>query len=232
MTDPMPDVNAPTLAAWRAHVPASHRDPRLVERTDLIVCDACGTVHQRIALARAQVAHCLRCDGLLGRGHVVQAQGLVAFALGALLLLIIGNLSPIVSLDLGGVQNQVTLPQAVRDTWSAGQPLVAVLAAVTAMVFPFALTLLRLYVLLPLSAGRLPSGFVPAMRALSFATHWSMVEVFLMGTLVSVVRTAGLASVTPGMGLIAYAALTLLLTSISAAGMHTIWKMGSELGCE
>jgi paraquat-inducible protein A len=35
---------------------------------------------------------------------------------------------------------------------------------------------------------------------------------------------------TPGIGLFAYAALTLLLTSILAAGTHSLWKIGSELG--
>jgi len=68
------------------------------------------------------------------------------------------------------------------------------------------------------------------MHALNFVTRWSMVEVFMMGTLVAVVRCASLTSATPGIGLFAYAALTLLLTSITAAGTHSLWKMSSDLG--
>jgi paraquat-inducible protein A len=47
---------------------------------------------------------------------------------------------------------------------------------------------------------------------------------------VAFVRSAGVAEAIPGVGLFAYAALTLLLTSITAAGLHTLWARGSELG--
>ena len=160
----------------------------------------------------------------------MRTQTFVAFAMASVLLIVIGNYAPIVTLDLRGVVSHATLPQAIQATWEAGQPLVALLAAATALVFPLCFTLLRLYVLLSLMRGQVPPGFVPAMRALVFVTRWSMVEVFMMGTLVAVVRTAGLTSATPGIGLFAYAALTLLLTSITAGGMHSMWKRSSELG--
>lgn len=226
MPEPTLDATASPLDGRAAHAPAA----RLVPRADLVVCDDCSAVHERIELQPGNVARCTRCNALLGRGHVMRVQGLLAFAIGALLLLVIGNLAPIVTLDLSGVVSQVTLPQALAQTWRNGESLAALLAAATSVVFPLLLTLLRLYVLVPLASGRLPAGFVPAMRALRFVTHWSMVEVFMMGTLVAVVRSAGLASATPGMGLFAYGALTLLLTSITAAGLHSLWKMGSALG--
>lgn len=226
MTEPVLDG---IHAAPRA--PAALRaQAALVARPDLLVCNECGAVHERIALTRGSVARCRRCNALLGRGHVMRAQGLLAFAVAALLLIVIGNSAPIVTLDLRGVISQATLPQAIAHTWQAGQPLVALLAAATALVFPLCFTLLRLYVLVPLLLGRLPPAFVPAMHALNFVTRWGMVEVFMMGTLVAVVRCASLTSATPGIGLFAYAALTLLLTSITASGTHSLWKMGSELG--
>ena len=59
-------------------------------------------------------------------------------------------------------------------------------------------------------------GFVPAMRALRWVTRWSMVEVFMFGTLVAIVKSAGLASVIPGVGIFSYAVLT------RAAGGHPV----------
>lgn len=205
-------------------------EPVLVARPDLVVCNECDAVHERVELARGTVARCRRCNALMGRGHVLRLQALLAFALAALALIIIGNSAPIVTLDLRGVMSQATLPEAIQHTWESGQPLVAVLTAATALVFPLIFTLLRIYVLVSLFLGQVPKSFVPAMRALDFVTRWSMVEVFMMGTLVAVVRGASLTSATPGIGLFAYAALTLLLTSITAAGTHSIWKLGSSLG--
>lgn len=196
---------------------------------DLVVCDECEAVHRRVHLPRGEVAHCRRCGSLLGRGHVVTAQGLLAFAVATLVFLLIGNLTPMVRMDLGGIRAEMTLPAAMVLTWSSGEELVAVLAALTAIVFPLGLTLLRMYVLVPLNQGWLPRHFVPAMHALRFTTHWSMVEVLMLGVLIAVVKSAGMASIVVGPALLAYAAVTLLLTSVAAAGMHMLWKLSDGL---
>jgi paraquat-inducible protein A len=226
MTQPEMHVNAPAPRASAA----SRTQAVLIARPDLVVCNDCDAVHQRLELKPGTVSRCRRCNALLGRGHVMPVQSLLAFAFAALLLIVIGNIAPIVTLDLRGVISRATLPESIRYTWESGQPLVALLTAATAIVFPLCFTLVRLYVLLSIVRGLVPPGFNTAMRSLNFLNRWSMVEVFMMGTLVAVVRSAGLASVTPGIGLFAYAALTLLLTSILAAGTHSLWKIGSELG--
>ncbi len=207
-----------------------HTAPALTPEPSLVVCDECEAVHERIHLPAAQVSHCVRCGAMLGRGHVVKPMGLLAFAVATLVFLLIGNLAPLVTLDLRGLRSEVSLPQALLHTWQAGQHLVALLAAATAIGFPLAVTLLRLYLLLPLVRGVVPRGFVPAMRALSFATHWSMVEVLMLGALIAIVRSAGLANVTAGPGLFAYVAVTLLLTSTTAAGLHMLWKLPEKQG--
>ncbi|HET7795069.1 MAG TPA: paraquat-inducible protein A [Rhizobacter sp.] len=205
-------------------------EPVLAARPDLVVCDECDAVHERIDLPYGMVARCRRCNAMLGRGRILRTQTLLAFSLAALILLVVGNSAPIVTLDLNGVTSQATLPEAIRHTWRSGEPLVALLTAATAQVFPLVFTLLRIYLLGSLMQGFVPSGFVPAMRALDFVTRWSMVEVFMMGTLVAVVRGATLTSAIPGIGLFAYGALALLLTAITAAGTSALWKRSSALG--
>lgn len=198
-------------------------------RPDLIVCDGCDAVFKRGALAHDEMAVCPRCGTLLGRGHALTVDGQLALAVAALLVFVIGNASDIVTLNLAGVQSPVTLYEAIRSTWATGQHLVALLAGATAFAFPLAVILLRLYVLAPLAAGVRVSGFVPAMRALRWVTHWSMVEVFLFGALVAIVKSAGLASVILGVGIFSYAVLTFLLAANQAAGLHGLWRRASEL---
>jgi len=223
-------------AAWPVHDHGFGQPERssvhgipLVTQPDRVVCDECDAVHERIPLRPGQVARCHRCDALLGRGHLVTPTGQLAFALGALVFLIIGNLAPMVSLELHGLRIAVTVPHAIALTWRVGQPLVALLAAATALVFPLALVLLRIYVLVFLARGRVPAGFQLAMRALRLCTYWSMVEVFMLSALVALVRSAGVASLTTDVGLYAYAVLTLLLTSLTASGLHSMWKLSSDL---
>lgn len=198
-------------------------------RYDLVVCDGCDTPYRRQPMTSGQEARCDRCEAVMGRGHRLGADGQLALALAALIVFIVGNGSPIVTLDLRGVHVPVTLYESILSTWRTGQQEVAVLAGATAFAFPLAVILLRIYVLTPLMFDRRPRGFVPAMRLLRWFTRWSMVEVFMLGTLIAVVRSAGLASVILGAGIFSYAALTVLLTANHAAGLHRIWRRSSEL---
>ena len=198
-------------------------------RPDLVVCEECDTVHARRPLAGTEVARCVRCGALLGRGQRLAVDAQLALAVAALVIFITGNVSPLVTLDLRGVRAEASLPEAISATWETGQHVVALLAGATAFAFPLALILLRLWVLGPLAAGRRAPGFVPAMRALRWVTRWSMVEVFMLGTLIAIVRSAGLATVIPGAGIFSYAALTILLTANQAAGLHGLWRRAAEL---
>jgi paraquat-inducible protein A len=220
-----------TMEAVRRRLrPPARGRVRPVAHDELTICDGCDAVYAWRALAPGDRARCLRCGSLLGRGHALTHQGLLALSLAALLAFAVGNLAPIVTLDLRGVHAPLTLPAAIVETWRAGERLVALLAAATAFAFPLAAILLRLWVLLPLALGRRPAGARFALAALHTATQWSMVEVFLLGVLVSVARSAGLAAVSLGPGLLAWAALTVLLTAMQCGGLHALWCRAVPLG--
>jgi paraquat-inducible protein A len=205
------------------------RQPAVRSHPELVACEDCDAVYKRRPLRPGAVARCPRCAAVLGRSHLLGVDGQLALSSGALVVFALGNVSDIVTLDLRGVQSQVTLWESIWFTWLSGQEVVALLAGATAFAFPLAVILLRLYVLTPLAAGRRVRGFVPAMRALRWVTRWSMVEVFLFGTLVAIVKIAGLASVIPGVGIFSFGVLTLLLAANQAAGLHGIWQHASKL---
>jgi paraquat-inducible protein A len=196
---------------------------------ELVACEDCDTVHRRRSLEAGDVARCARCGATLDRGHLLAVDGLLALSSGALVVFVLANVSDIVKLNLRGVHTEVTLWESIWFTWLSGQHVVALLAGATAFAFPLSVILLRLYVLAPLAAGRRARGFVPAMRALRWVTRWSMVEVFLFGTLVAIVKIAGMASVIPGVGVFSFGVLTLLLAANQAAGLHGVWQHASKL---
>ncbi len=204
-------------------------DATVSARPALLACEECDALYQRRRLAPGDVARCTRCGATLGRGHWLAVNGQLALASGALLVFVLGNVRDIVTLDLRGAETPVTLYESIIATWVAGEHVVALLAFATAFAFPLAVILLRLYVLWPLTMGRVARGFVPAMRALRWVSRWSMVEVFMVGTLVAIVKLAGLASVIPGVGIVSYAVLTLLLAANHAAGLHGLWWHAEDL---
>jgi paraquat-inducible protein A len=208
----------PSPATPTPHQPDAH-----------LICYACDAAHTAVRLRTKQVARCSRCQAVLGRSSLLSVSGQLAFTIAAGLFLVIGNCMPLVELEMRGLHASLTLPQAIGLTWSVGQPLVAVLAAAIAVLFPLALVALRLYVLWPLTQRQIPPGFARAMHALHLCIEWSMVEVFLLSTLVAIVRSSSIATVQPGIGLLAYILVTLLLTALTAVGLRPLWQLSAQI---
>ena len=193
------------------------------ERHALVVCEQCGMAHRWRPLQRGLIARCSRCEAVLGRGHRFHLPTVLALTVTAAVAFGIGISTDVLSLHFRGAAKSATLPQAIVATWGEGQQLIATVAAITALVAPALFILLRLYILVPLSTGRVPSGFAFCVRALHHASRWNMVEVFTIGVLLSLVRLSGLADAAPGPGLFALGIVTLLFAAIESAGTKHLW---------
>ncbi|HEY3633568.1 MAG TPA: paraquat-inducible protein A [Caldimonas sp.] len=189
----------------------------------LVVCDECGLAHRMPPLGSGAVARCVRCDAVIGRSHRLSIDGVLALTVAAAAAYLVAINAPLLSLSLRGGAEVATLPDAVIRAWNDGEQIIALVAGLTALLAPAAFILLRLYVLFPLSLGIKPPGFAWCVRALHQAARWSMVEVFTVGVLLSLVRLAGLADASPGVGLLALGALTILFASIESAGLKQFW---------
>lgn len=196
--------------------------------TRLAVCEYCDAVHERRPLAEGEVADCQRCGAELYRNRRIDLDRMLALVLTGLVLFAIANLNPIVEMELQGVRRSVALWGAVLATYDAGVGPVAVAAAVMLFFFPLMQLLGFLYVLLPLRAGWRPRHFLPVMHLLRHLRPWSMVEVFMLGILVAVVKLATTSIVTPTAGLWGFAALTLVLTALTAYRPQELWDLAPE----
>ncbi len=193
------------------------------EQDSLVVCEQCGLAHRWRALAPSSVARCSRCEAVLGRGHRLTLTTLLSLTITATVIFQIGLGSDVLLLEMRGVSRATTLPGAISALWTEGQESVAVLAAITALIAPALFLALRLYVLVPLAAGRVPRGFAACVRVLHQVGRWSMVEVFTIGALLSLVRLSSLADAVPGPGLFAFGAVMVLFAAIESAGLKHLW---------
>jgi paraquat-inducible protein A len=189
----------------------------------VVVCEQCGLAHRWLPVSGRSIARCVRCDAVLGRAHRLPISSVLALTVAAAVMYLVAINSSLLSLSLRGGSESATLPEAIGLAWQGGQQIVAVVAALTALVAPGAFIGLRLYLLFPLAAGKKPPGFAACVRALHQAGRWNMVEVFTVGVLLSLVRLSGLADASPGPGLFALGALTLLFAAIESCGLKHLW---------
>lgn len=193
------------------------------EEDALVVCDRCNEVHRWTLLAPGQVARCTRCQAVLGRGHRLQSNNLLALTVTAAIAYAVAMTADVISIHLGGATVSTTVPGTVAAAWGDGNRLVALLTALTAIAAPGVFLALRLYLLVPLSTGRVPAGFSVCLRMLHQASQWNMVQVLTIGALLSLVRLAAMAEAQAGPALFALGALTMLVAAIESAGLRHLW---------
>ena len=195
---------------------------------DTIVCDGCDAVYTRAKLRRREVAHCPRCGTELDRHAGTQRQRMLPLTVAGLIMFAIANLFPIVEIEIRGLHSQVTLAGAIVTLTGENMSVVALLVLVTTLLFPLLQLLFLLWLLVPLQRHRRVRGFAWMVRAMQSLRPWGMVEVFLLGVLVALVKLSGLATVIPGPALWAFMALTVLLTAILAFDPRGFWEMLDE----
>ena len=189
-----------------------------------IACHECDLLQREVALAPGGVARCARCGATLYRRPKHEIDHTLAWTLAAAVLLVVANSFPVVTLDISGQRTSATLWGAVRTLHDQDMSAVAALVLGTAIVAPATAIAGMLYILAPLRLGRIAPGFALLLRAVDHASPWGMIEVFMLGIIVSLVKLAHLASVIPGIGLWGFAAL--MLVSIAAAASydpHDLW---------
>jgi len=191
---------------------------------ELAGCEECDTVYRRTPLAYGKRAYCVCCGAELYR-HTKPFSTLLALILTAIIVFILANSFPIVKIELQGNTSETTLLGAVWVMFHYDRAFVGVLILITTFIVPLSYLLLLTYVLGTVSVlKRRPTFLVIALRTLFFMRVWGMVEVFLIGILVTLVKLIGMVLVIPEVALWAFAVLSILLVYITSIKVSDIWN--------
>jgi len=190
----------------------------------LVACRDCDLLQQETPLRAGAAAHCNRCGTELYCRRADSLDRSLACALAAGVFFVVANAFPIVRLQIETEQTQSTLFGAVHALAAQGMWFVAGLVLVTTILVPAARIAAISYLLLPLRLGKAPRGLEFAFRFLQSAGPWGMIDVFMLGVLVSLVKLSHMASVVPGIALWSLTGLMFLLAAATAAfDPRTFW---------
>ncbi len=142
-----------------------------------------------------------------------------------MILFIVANSFPFLAMKMQGNVTHTTLATGVESLYEQGRPMVATLVLFTTIAAPFFQLLAMLYVLGSVKVGvRLP-GLALMFRLLRRFQAWSMMEVFMIGILVSLVKLAGMAKIVPGISLWSFVLLIPVLAGATASlDSQLIWR--------
>ncbi len=131
----------------------------------------------------------------------------------AAVLFLVANCFPFLTLRAGFRESQMHLWQSAVGLEEDGAPYLAGAVSLFIELAPALLILGLLYLVLPLLWDRRAPGAITVCRAVVWARHWNMVEVFLVGVLVSLLKLGKLATLSVGISFWAFIALIFCLTA-------------------
>jgi paraquat-inducible protein A len=208
-------------------------------RPDVLVCEECDLLHCHPRLdaeptdeiaPSARHYECRRCGGPLGLARHHGFDLPLALALAGLVTLAVAHLNRVVAIEIQGQLRSTTLWEAAMALVDDGAWFMSVLVLLTTLVAPLVQLAAVVYVLLPLRRGSVAPGFGRVLRTMHAVRPWVMVEVYMLGVLVALVKLSSLALVVPGVGLWAFGAVMLLIAATSSAFDHDhVWASTAEL---
>lgn len=183
----------------------------------LMACHECDMLHRVGPLPRGGTARCSRCDAVLYRNKPNSLDRTLALSMAGIILFVVANTFPFLAFKMQGQVTQTTLITGITDLYAQGMQGLALLVLLTSILVPATQLLGLLYVLLPLKFNRMPWMLPLVFRLVQSIQPWSMMEVFMLGILVSVVKLAGMATIVPGLALGAFALLIFVLAAAAAS---------------
>lgn len=189
-----------------------------------IACQYCDLLQREIPLNPGCSASCSRCGAVLYRNATDSINRTLAYTLAGAVLFVVANVFPIFTIEMQGDRAGINLYGAVRSLWTQQMESISLLVLITAILVPAIELISMLCLLLPLKFGRLPAGYTLFMRTLQYVEPWGMVEVLLLGVLVSLVKLTNSFKVIPGIALWSFGLLTLLLAAAAASfSARDVW---------
>ena len=190
-----------------------------------IACNGCDLLLNVAALEHDQSASCPRCGGFLTRYRHDAYSRVLAFSFAGLILLVLANSYSFLSFSASGLESVMTLRQTPLALWDNGMPEVAVLVAAFIIYIPAIVLLLLIALCIPLHQDRYHPWLTLLAKGVFLAQNWAMVEVFIIGVIVSLVKIAAMATVTIGISFWAYAAFTICFTlAVAALDRYQCWE--------
>ncbi|ELA8126663.1 paraquat-inducible protein A [Vibrio parahaemolyticus] len=197
----------------------------------LISCEECGLVVRIPEIEQGQKAQCPRCSHSLTKINAKPYQSVIAVSSACLIMLVLSISFPFMSFSVQGLSQEITLLHAAKMLAEFQNALLGALLLATVVVLPAIYVGLILFLHLEALKVRNhpPSKKQQRMakvlcRILFRVEPWLMVDVFLIGVLVSLIKIASLADIGMGSSFWAFCVYTILVVKcISMVDKSWLW---------
>lgn len=204
----------------------SHPESRFDDIDGLLACPSCDMLLNDRNVAANEIAACPRCHTVIEAPRPLAMTRIIMMSFAALILLFAALFFPFLELQAVGMMRHTTLLDTIA-AFSDGltAPLTLLMGALIVFL-PLIRFVAIVYVLAPMAFGWEPlKHAIPVFRLAEAIRPWAMVEIFMVGVAVALVKVAGLAQVTIGPAFWAFVALVIVTVfKDNFMSRVTVWK--------
>ena len=210
------------------------RVPLEATRITKIACHDCDLLQKLPKLAIDESAHCIRCNAILFRNQKNSVDRSLAFAITGLILYVIANMFPLLSLKALGITQEGTLLSTALSLFKADRPMLSIIMLFTTVIFPATTLLGTIYILIQVKMNQFNDYTAPVFRFLRSTDAWGMLEIFMLAVLVAMVKLGDVADVVFGPSLYAFCLLIISLTLLThSLNPQDVWsRLRHNQGCQ
>ena len=189
-------------------------------------CPTCGLFQHVPRLKPGHLAECLRCGCQLARRRKTSLIGApAAFCLTSAALYAALLISPLMTLNVYGRENTVSLMSGPIELGHQGYGMIGVLVALVTVIMPGVIIALMAAILYGASRPQMPDWTPRLLTWYDRLRGWSMVEVYVLGVLVAYTKLVDLALVILQPGVYLLGGLMLSMAAVdSTFDAERIWR--------
>ncbi len=194
-------------------------------------CTECGKLSRLSTASNDQSQHCTRCSAPISfrRPHSLQRSW--AYTLAATFLMIPANILPILTVISFGKGDPDTIMSGVVKLWVADLQAIAAIVFIASIVVPV-IKLMIIIILILVVQLRLPLSkqqCTVLYRFIHFIGRWSMLDLFMISILVTLVHLGNIATVASGPAATAFAAVVVFtLLAANSFDPRLLWDLDHD----
>jgi paraquat-inducible protein A len=189
------------------------------------VCRECDAAYAQVKLEQNEIARCPNCRAVVARHPQADIDKALAIAIACAILFLIANFTPVLGIEVAGTRTEANIWRAVLSMDSGWIALSAGVLVVTMLLAPFVQVVLVIWLLSFARLRRRAPGFAHVLALLHELRPWSMTEVFLLGSLVAIVKLSNFLPISTGPGVWALGILTVLLAVLGRFDPAAWWAL-------
>lgn len=204
----------------------SQLNPGKIDTKGLIACPECDLLIRKTEAGQGIKGLCPRCGCTLFHVKKDPIERTLILSLTGLIFFVPAMVLPIMTLDTLGLEQSTNIIQGIRALFRDGFHMVGVIVLLTAVIVPLIKLTLLFYVSMALRIRADGNNMGPTFRFYQRMDEWGMLEICMLGILVSIIKLVDIAQISYGIGLFCFVSL-LIITIVSSVSLdeHTYWSL-------